>query len=617
MERSKMPKIIGAALIILVIAGMLFATLPTFISISKAAGSGWTLVNDSSNIKAYPNLSEYVWQKNASMPPNGINEKIGLHRLIKTGTTANAVIFIMPSAFSSPKNSVYGTNAPDENWTKTENQSQAIYWANRGYDVYTMDTRDYFVSQNLNFSQYAFNTTQLSFMANWGWDQWISDMKEAVSKTQEVSGFQKVFMVGIADGGEAVLNYATQNWQHDLRGIVLLDAQVYGGKATQLVAKIGGETNTYNLTKVLSEVNANGTYFKEFGGVAGWTVLAQYAENNPEAPPINPWTGLWLNSTARNSFTGKNFANITDWFESIFSLLGIANFYGGIANITVTMHNFANHLRYAPNRLTLESQAMKDWVNCPYLTYDFDDHWSEIGVPTLAFVSGSYTNSTGAFHFLNGINNNDFKGITLVKYMSMDTFIGVNSSSDVSQPALEWMSNHYSPLNASVTPASSNVIVGTTATFSVTASGGIFPYAYQWYQGFNLLFGKNTSQLQLLTEQQNAGGTFPYYCKITDSEGTTVNSNTITLTVTNPTQPFTSTAPKPATSTPTGTSAPSQTTTATPQPTIAITPTANPTTQLPQNRSFTLSIETIYALTAVAAIIALTVIALVIRKRSK
>ena len=99
----------------------------------------------------------------------------------------------MPSAFSSPKNSAYGTNAPDENWTKTENQSQAIYWANRGFDVYTMDTRDYFVSQNFNLSQYAFNTTQLSFMANWGWDQWISDMKEAVGKTKEVSGVQRVF----------------------------------------------------------------------------------------------------------------------------------------------------------------------------------------------------------------------------------------------------------------------------------------------------------------------------------------------------------------------------------------------------------------------------------------
>ena len=91
---------------------MIFAALPAlFIPLSKAADSGWTLVSDSSNIKAYPSLHEYVWQKNASMAPNGPNDKIGLHRLVKTGTTPTDVIFIMPSAFSSPKNSAYGTNA--------------------------------------------------------------------------------------------------------------------------------------------------------------------------------------------------------------------------------------------------------------------------------------------------------------------------------------------------------------------------------------------------------------------------------------------------------------------------------------------------------------------------
>jgi pimeloyl-ACP methyl ester carboxylesterase len=605
-----MQKIKGVALIALVISAMIFAAFPELlIPLSKAADSGWTLTSDSSNIKAYPNLHEYVWQKNASMAPNSIIDKIGLHRLVKIGTTPSEVIFIMPSAFSSQKNSVYGTNSPDENWTKSENQSQAIYWANRGFDVYTMETRDYFVSQNFNLSQYAFNTTQLSFMANWGWDQWISDMKEAVSKTKEVSGFQKVFMAGVSDGGEAVLNYATQNWKQDIRGIILLDAQIYGGKAAQLVAKTGGETNTYNLTKTLNEVNANGTYFKEFGGVAGWVVLAQYAEANPEALPINPWTGLWLNSTARNSFTGKNFANITDWFASIFSLLGIANFYGGVANITITIHNFANHLRYAPNRLTIESQAMKDWVNCPYLTFDFDDHWSEIGVPTLVFASGSYTNSTGTFRFINGINNNDFTGITLLKYMNMDTFIGINSSNEVSEPVYQWMISHYLPFTAVATPTTLTVETGQIATFNVNASGTVPPYTYQWYQESNLLTGQTKSQISLPTTKNNENGQFTYYCKITDSENKTTNSNAVTLIVKNPQL------------TPTASPLPKQIPTQTPQPTS--TPTASPTpsptpTQSPQNHGLELAISTIYTIVSIAGIIVIVAaVALISKKRTK
>jgi pimeloyl-ACP methyl ester carboxylesterase len=559
-----MHKIKGAAFAALIITGMIFATISAVLPTSSAADSGWTLVKDASTIKAYPDLHEYVWQKNASMTPNGPNDKIGLHRLVKTGTAPKEVIFIMPSAFSSPINSAYGTNAPEENWTKTENQSQAIYWANRGFDVYTMETRDYFVSQNFNLSQYDFNTTQLSFMANWGWDQWISDMKEAVSKTKEVSGVEKVFMVGFSDGGEAVLNYATQNWKQEMRGIVLLDAQIYGGKATQLVAKRGNETNTYNLTRTLSEVNANGTYFKEFGGVAGWIVLAQYAEIHPEAPPINPWTGLWLNSTAKNSFTGKPFANITDWFTSIFSLLGIANVYGGIANLTVTIHNFAAHLRYSPNRLTLESQAMRDWVNCPYLTYDFDDHWNEIGIPTLAFTSGSYTNSTGIFRFVNGINSTDFMGVTLSKYMSLDTFMGINSSLDVNQPTVDWMVNHPVP---TPTPIPTPTQPTPTATIPPTTPPTPIPTAHP-------------TQTPAKTPQP-----------------------TITA---------------PPTANPTATPALAPTIQPTQPPTATPTQTPSPEpTQSPQNNGSAFPEEVFYAIVAVVAIIVMLGIALVLKKRIK
>ena len=47
-------------------------------------------------MKAYPDLEEYVWQKNASMPPNGQYDKIGLHRIVKTGIAAKGVVFMVP-----------------------------------------------------------------------------------------------------------------------------------------------------------------------------------------------------------------------------------------------------------------------------------------------------------------------------------------------------------------------------------------------------------------------------------------------------------------------------------------------------------------------------------------
>ena len=80
---------------------------------------------------------------------------------------------------------------------------------------------------------------------------------------------------------------------------------------------------------------------------------------------------------------------------------------------------------------------MSDWVNCPYLAYDYDDHYSEIGVPTLVFVAELSINRTGTFRFVNGINNTDFTGVMLKSYGHTDVFFGTYSARDVSQPALD------------------------------------------------------------------------------------------------------------------------------------------------------------------------------------
>jgi hypothetical protein len=442
MRKKTKPKILAAALAVLIVV----AFVVTFVQVPQAkAADNWTLISNGGDVKAYPNLKEYIWQKDASMAPNGPCDKIGLRRMVNTGVSLKGVVFIMPSMFANPSNA-FGSNPSTDNWVKTESESCGIYWANRGFDVYTMDTRDYFVAQQFNTNQFSFDTSQLSFMANWGWDQWISDMKEAITKTKAVSAAQKIFVVGIADGGEAVLNYATKYWSEDLSGIILQDTSLYGQKAAAVVQKQGNETNSFNLTQTLASMNSAGTWAKEFGGGApGWMILAQYAEANPGAPPRNPYTQQWLNSTpypANNTYTGKPVANITDWFSAIFQTVGYCNTYGGSGNLTVTMHNFATHLRYAPNRLILESTAIMNWTNCPYVTYDFDDHWSEIGCPVLAFASASYTNSTGKFKFVNSLSTTDFTGIMLPKYMAYDVFLGINSAQDVSQTTYDWMYRH-------------------------------------------------------------------------------------------------------------------------------------------------------------------------------
>ena len=398
--------------------------------------SGWTLINDARAMKAYPDLKEYIWQKNATMPPNGQYDKIGLHRLVKPGITPIGVIF-MTDCPNWGAGEQHISNPPADNWTKYENYSSAIYWANRGFDVYAIDYRTHFVPKDLT-------STQMSFVANWTWDMWISDIKEAANKVKEVSGNQKFYIEGQCSGGEAALNYATKYWKDDLEGIILLDAFYPGLQGYPIVGRIT-ETNTYNLTKAIIDMNAAGNWSSDT--LRTVRLLANYALQNPDAPASYP-PGTPLNPPI-NPITNKTWTNITEWFTwlvqnsfgSTTTPPGIfSNLMGGYGNISQDEFCLANN-EFLPMRLFIENKAMTDWVNCPYLSYDFNDHYNEIGVPVLAF-EGPYANQTGTFRFVQGTNNTDFTGNYLPMYGHLDIFCGTYSARDVSEPAYQWMVNH-------------------------------------------------------------------------------------------------------------------------------------------------------------------------------
>jgi len=96
-----------------------------------------------------------------------------------------------------------------------------------------------------------------------------------------------------------------------------------------------------------------------------------------------------------------------------------------------------------------------------------------------------------------------------------------------------WAAVGYST-TAPVTPISASafcnvsVFAGQTWYFFAHSSGGVGPISYQWYEGTNLLAGQTS---MLLPVTKTTAGTYTFYCKATDSLGSSTNSNTITLTV--------------------------------------------------------------------------------------
>jgi len=404
-------KLWACILVTIFIVGLVINVTPV-----ASSSAEWTLMAER-GVKAYPDLIECVWQKNASAPPHGLYDKIGLHRLVKTGIEPLGVLFICPGTWSSGEQLI--SNPPEDLWTKYENYTQSIYWANRGFDVYSIDYRTHFVPIDLSLSE-------LSFMADWGWDQWISDIKEAVDKVKEVSGAKRIYMAGSSFGGIAAMNYASLYWEEDLKGLIMLDPGAVG-LLDGVGAKNPNPTNTYDLPAAIAEMNAAGEWGSELSGPE--VIFAyKYADAFPGAPSPVP-----------------GFDNITEYFTFAiywaWGPAGVSNLYGGYGKPRVIIHTLATLDRYWPTRLSLETTAYSDWANCPDVTHDFDEHYSEIDVPLLAFQS-QYFGFLNYGAFQHGIANPDLTAITLWGYGHLDVYSGEYSEGDVSAPTYEWLISH-------------------------------------------------------------------------------------------------------------------------------------------------------------------------------
>jgi pimeloyl-ACP methyl ester carboxylesterase len=72
------------------------------------------------------------------------------------------------------------------------------------------------------------------------------------------------------------------------------------------------------------------------------------------------------------------------------------------------------------------------------------------------------------------------------------------------------------------------VLAGWTWYFFAHGTGGVGALTYQWFEGSTLLQGQTS---MVLSVTKNTPGTYAYFCKVTDSQGTAINSNAVYLTV--------------------------------------------------------------------------------------
>ncbi len=76
--------------------------------------------------------------------------------------------------------------------------------------------------------------------------------------------------------------------------------------------------------------------------------------------------------------------------------------------------------------------------------------------------------------------------------------------------------------------SSVTVLSGWTWWFFAQGTGGNGPYTFQWFEGSTLMQGQTS---MVLGVTKNTPGTYAYFCKITDVNGYSIDSNAVYLTV--------------------------------------------------------------------------------------
>ena len=394
---------------------------------TPAALLKWVQTVDGRGLKAYPDLREDVWEMRRA--PYGPYDRIGVHRVVKEGIEPHGVYFMLPGTWSNGEQLI--SNPITDSRTKYEEHSHALYLANRGWDVYAIDYRTHFVDQQLT-------PDNLSFMVDWGWNEWIGDLKEAINLAKAVSGDMKVYLAGDSFGGRAMSHYASMFWEEDLKGILPRD----GGTVAKYDEYVNNE---YDLPAMIAGLAAE-NWSREVGG-SGTLFFYQYAIENPGAlavfppwEPWYPWPAFFTGQLLPGAFPGLL---LFEWCAA--GLASVSNMAEGFGDPAVMVALMAGFDRYWPTRLSLDDSAINDWNDCPYVAtglipYDFDDYYHEIDVPLLGFSADSYY--TGLSTFRHQIVNPDFTGIMLPGYRHLDVYSGEFSVQDVSEPTYEWLMSH-------------------------------------------------------------------------------------------------------------------------------------------------------------------------------
>ncbi|BDR91717.1 alpha/beta hydrolase [Vulcanisaeta souniana] len=343
-------------------------------------------------IREFPDLTERIWV--TERPPGGCLNYIALREVRGKDVTYPHPMLVLPGMTS------HGEQLVHVSWHGIQPIEPAIpdsmipiYLAKRGYLVYTIDYRTHFVLPDVK---------DLSFMVDWGWDTWLSDIREAINMIREVTGKDKVILIGESFGGIASMNYVTV-YPSDVKAIVLLDgAPIRTSVLQALPVRTIDELKTSRLYAVPSILTGG----KHPGNIMNTIWLR--ALYNPTLPSPEP-----------------GFKTLSDYLMSIAFNQGLANPYSYPNSpppaILAVMATFDP---YWPTRLFIESIE------------HYRAKYTEVKVPMLAVISGLFGIKAADIDLMRKLTSDI---IILNGYGHLDVYANPNNVKDVNEPVHNWL----------------------------------------------------------------------------------------------------------------------------------------------------------------------------------
>lgn len=369
----------------------------------QSEGAQWTVVSQGAH-ELDAGIDETVWR--SPRPPNGPHDQIEVHRyraVEPSKAAPKAALLYLP-----------GTNMNGEAALGDEDHNLWFFLAKRGIEVYALDYRTHFVSND--------DVEDLSFMTKWTLEAFVEDAAAAAALARREGGHESLFVAGFSRGVTLAYGLAASEPAGSVAGVIALDGAF----------KSHAPKGEFDLPAATEKLLESAVFATDVAGSRGWEWRAKLmadAAENPSGPAQSP------------SFETIG-EELTEILYGAWGPGALAN-PKEVSDPAVLARLLAGYDRYYPTIQNVEGRSLSDYVDDP--STPIDDGWAELELPVLYFGSTGMQRFLGARWLLDGIHSaaeaggKDFTINVLEGYGHLDVLVGESARADVFEPTLEWI----------------------------------------------------------------------------------------------------------------------------------------------------------------------------------